>query len=217
MPPSKAWVRSLHLSKGQTIQRMLWPHQKKRGILNMKKKKTPKKAGKKRKKLKKKVKKRKKKKLRIIDNEPYVARVKTLYYVNKWNIPTISKKFKEWGIKPNSIGSVHRALHARIVISPDRMQQIMKNVTKIETENEELIGLSINDKFDGKVLSEDLAGYELEITGTSDKSGFCGLARINGPDLHKVLLSYETGMHKRPKKIGLEKRGYEGEKTITNS
>ena len=50
---------------------------------------------------------------------------------------------------------------------------------KIETENEDLVGYSINDKVDGKEFSSDLTGYELLITGTSDKSGFMGRAEID--------------------------------------
>jgi len=77
---------------------------------------------------------------------------------------------------------------------------------KVETENEDLIGYSIGDKIDGSLFSNDLAGYELEITGTSDKAGFCGMPSIQGARLHKVLLSYERGMKKRPKHEGKKVR-----------
>ncbi len=80
---------------------------------------------------------------------------------------------------------------------------------KIESENEELVGNSIGEKIDGSLISEDLAGYELEITGTSDKAGFCGIPEVNGPRLQKLLLSYERGMKKRPK--------HEGKKTRSNT
>jgi len=70
---------------------------------------------------------------------------------------------------------------------------------KTETSDESLVGLSIMDKIDGKQLSQDLIGYELEITGTSDKAGFAGFANIEGPGLKKVLLGYGKGMHKKPK------------------
>ncbi len=43
---------------------------------------------------------------------------------------------------------------------------------KLESESESLVGHSIGEKFDGKEISEDLEGFELQITGTSDKSGF---------------------------------------------
>jgi ribosomal protein S6E (S10) len=77
---------------------------------------------------------------------------------------------------------------------------------KVESENEELTNHSIGETIDGSLISQDLAGYELEITGTSDKAGFCGLKTIEGPRLHKKLLSYETGMHTRPKKEGKRAR-----------
>jgi len=75
---------------------------------------------------------------------------------------------------------------------------------KVETEDEKLVGYSIGEKIKGEEISADLTGYELEITGTSDKAGFCGMKSINGPNLKKVLLGYGTGMHKRPK--GLTKK-----------
>ncbi|MCK4649808.1 30S ribosomal protein S6e [Candidatus Pacearchaeota archaeon] len=88
---------------------------------------------------------------------------------------------------------------------------------KIETENEELAGHSINDKIDGKEFSPDLEGYELLITGTSDKSGFMGSPNIDGPNLHKVLLGYGRGMKKKPKgegKINRKPKGLRLRKTV---
>ena len=70
---------------------------------------------------------------------------------------------------------------------------------KTETESENLVGTSIGDKIEGKLLNENLEGYEIQITGTSDKSGFMGSPEIDGPNLHKVLLGYGKGMHKKPK------------------
>jgi small subunit ribosomal protein S6e len=77
---------------------------------------------------------------------------------------------------------------------------------KVESENEDLTGHSIGEKIDGSLVSDDLAGYQLQITGTSDKAGFCGLETLEGPRLHKKLLSYEKGMHKRPKLEGKRQR-----------
>ena len=77
---------------------------------------------------------------------------------------------------------------------------------KVESENEEIIGHSIGETISGSLISKDLADYELKITGTSDKAGFCGLFHMEGPRLKKVLLSYETGMHKRPKLEGKKQR-----------
>ena len=74
---------------------------------------------------------------------------------------------------------------------------------KVETSNENLIEYSIGDSIPGKEISNDLEGYELEITGTSDKAGFMGRKEIDGSNLKKILLGYGSGMHKKPK--GLKK------------
>jgi len=76
---------------------------------------------------------------------------------------------------------------------------------KVETEDENLVGKSIGDKIDGAEFSEDLKGYEIEITGTSDKSGFCGVKSISGPNLKKILLGYGHGMRKKPRREGKKK------------
>ncbi len=88
---------------------------------------------------------------------------------------------------------------------------------KVESEDEKLVGYSIGDKFDGKEISSDLEGYEIEITGTSDKAGFTGMENIDGPNLHKVLLSYGKGMHKKPKgegKVNRKPKGLRLRKTV---
>ena len=79
---------------------------------------------------------------------------------------------------------------------------------KLELESEELVGKKLHEKIEGKELNPDLEGYEFEITGASDKAGFPALENVEGSQLKKVLLSYEKGMHKRPK--------YEGKKKRTN-
>jgi ribosomal protein S6E (S10) len=88
---------------------------------------------------------------------------------------------------------------------------------KVETEDEKLVGVSIGDKVKGEEISEDLKGYEIEITGTSDKSGFCGMPSISGPNLHKVLLGYGPGMHMKPKgekKVNKKPNGLRLRKTV---
>jgi small subunit ribosomal protein S6e len=77
---------------------------------------------------------------------------------------------------------------------------------KVESDNEELTNHSIGDSIAGTLISSDLEGYEVLITGTSDKAGFAGIKAIEGPRLHKKLLSYETGMKKRPKLEGKKQR-----------
>jgi small subunit ribosomal protein S6e len=77
---------------------------------------------------------------------------------------------------------------------------------KFETESEELVGKSLGDKIEGKEISPNFHGYEFEITGTSDKSGFTSMKDVEGIGLKKVLLTYGKGMHKRSKKEGKRKR-----------
>jgi len=76
---------------------------------------------------------------------------------------------------------------------------------KLEAEAPALIGKQLHDKINGKDVSPDLDGYELEITGASDKSGFTAMKEVEGVGLKKVLLSYEKGMKKRPRKEGKKK------------
>ena len=88
---------------------------------------------------------------------------------------------------------------------------------KVESDSESLVGLAIGDKVKGTEISEDLKGYELEITGTSDKAGFAGFAEIHGPNLKRVLLKYGKGMHKKPrgeKKINRRPKGLRLRKTV---
>ncbi|MFH1307785.1 MAG: S6e family ribosomal protein [archaeon] len=77
---------------------------------------------------------------------------------------------------------------------------------KLELDNELLEGRKIGEKLDGKEINSDLAGYELEITGTSDLAGFPGLKQEEGPNLRKVLLSYGPGMHTKPRREGKKGR-----------
>lgn len=70
---------------------------------------------------------------------------------------------------------------------------------KLETEANALIDKELHAKINGKDVSDDLEGYELEITGASDKSGFTAMKDVEGMGRKKVLLSYGKGMHKKPK------------------
>ena len=88
---------------------------------------------------------------------------------------------------------------------------------KLETEDQKLVGYSIGDKINGKEFSKDLEGYEIEITGTSDKAGFAGFKEIEGQNLRRVLLKYGKGMHKKPKgegKINRRPKGLRLRKTV---
>jgi len=65
-----------------------------------------------------------------------------------------------------------------------------------------LIGKKIGDKFSGNHLG--LAGYELEVTGGSDKEGFPMRRDMEGPGRKKILLSHGPGFH--PASKGRRKR-----------
>ena len=72
---------------------------------------------------------------------------------------------------------------------------------KFEVDNENIVGTKIGGNLDGKEIDSSLEGYEFEVTGTSDKAGFCGMPKIDGPGLKKVLLTYGMGMRKKPKRF----------------
>ena len=76
---------------------------------------------------------------------------------------------------------------------------------KLETESEEIVGKELHDKINGKILLPDLEGYELEITGASDKAGFTAMKEVEGIGLKKLLLTYGKAMHTRPRKEGKKK------------
>jgi small subunit ribosomal protein S6e len=76
---------------------------------------------------------------------------------------------------------------------------------KLESESEELIGKELYNKIHGKILSPDLEGYEFEITGASDSSGFTSHKDVLGTGLKRLLLTYGKAMHKRPRREGKKK------------
>lgn len=75
----------------------------------------------------------------------------------------------------------------------------------LETESEELIGKELHNKIEGKDISSELGGYEFEITGASDSSGFTTMEGVEGTGLKRVLLTYGKGMHRRPRREGKKK------------
>jgi|SRR3989344_8287344 len=75
---------------------------------------------------------------------------------------------------------------------------------KLETEVESIIGKAIGDKIDGKEIKPELDGYELEIMGGSDLSGFPMYSKQEGLGLRSVLLSKGWGMH--DKRSGVRRR-----------
>ncbi|MCK9568039.1 hypothetical protein M0R72_03735 [Candidatus Pacearchaeota archaeon] len=75
----------------------------------------------------------------------------------------------------------------------------------LESDNEELMGKELHNKIEGKDISGDLSGYEFEITGASDTSGFTSFENVEGTGLKRVLLTYGKGMHRRPRREGKKK------------
>lgn len=90
---------------------------------------------------------------------------------------------------------------------------------KAESDNQALIRMKIGDKLEGDIVSPELAGYQLEITGTSDIAGFPGAKGQIGGQLRRVLLVRgDLGMRQtKPEGLRIKKslRGEEiSEKTM---
>jgi small subunit ribosomal protein S6e len=83
--------------------------------------------------------------------------------------------------------------------------------TQLETESEVIVGKAIGEKIKGNDISADLEGYELEITGTSDISGFPGKKGLEGTGYHRQLLTKGFAMKNTQKGLRLRKtlRGQE--------
>lgn len=79
---------------------------------------------------------------------------------------------------------------------------------KKEIDNESLFGKKIGEKIEGNEISPELAGYGLEITGTSDKAGFPGKKDVEGPELKRVLLTKGFALHTRPKGLSKKKKAF---------
>jgi small subunit ribosomal protein S6e len=72
---------------------------------------------------------------------------------------------------------------------------------KLEAEANAMNGKNLGDTIKGEDVSADFAGYEFEITGGSDKSGFPLKKGVEGIGLSRVLLTEGWGMHKKPKGV----------------
>ena len=73
---------------------------------------------------------------------------------------------------------------------------------QLESDSKQLNGLSIGDDFDGSILGLD--GYNLRITGGSDKNGFTMRRDVQGTRRIKSLLSGGIGYN--PKSDGVKRR-----------
>ncbi len=79
--------------------------------------------------------------------------------------------------------------------------------------DDSLIGKKIGDKIDGGLLG--LEGYELEISGGSDDSGFAMRADLQGPNKKKLLLSGGVGVKKGFRKN--REKGLRKKKTVAGN
>ncbi len=87
-----------------------------------------------------------------------------------------------------------------VVSDPETGKSYQKELDKNQAKV--LYGMKIGDKIKGDQLG--LAGYELVITGGSDKDGFPMRSDLHGTSRKRVLLSGGTGFH--PKRKGERKR-----------
>ncbi len=85
---------------------------------------------------------------------------------------------------------------------------------KLELETEYLIGKSVGETIHGKELKHELEGYEFEISGGSDISGFPLSKDAEGIGLKKVLLTKGWGMRDNTK--GIRRRKTVRGKTISS-
>jgi len=89
---------------------------------------------------------------------------------------------------------------------PFKINVSLKGKTKkYETDNEYFIDRTIGEKIQGKEVADELDGYELKVTGTSDKAGFPGLKKYPGATLKKVLLKKGMAMKDKRKGVRLRK------------
>lgn len=84
-------------------------------------------------------------------------------------------------------------------------------VHQIETDAKNFVGKAIGDTFNGEIV--DLNGYEFEITGGSDKSGFPMRESIEGSERERVLIEQGSGI--REKEDGMKRRKSVRGKTVS--
>ena len=79
---------------------------------------------------------------------------------------------------------------------------------KVELDSEELVGKKIGENVAGNIVAPLLNGYELQITGPSDKAGFAGHPNVQGSILKKLLLTKGKFLKRVPHK------GFRRKKTV---
>jgi len=72
------------------------------------------------------------------------------------------------------------------------------------------LGKKIGDIIKGEEIDKKFSGYEFEITGLSDTSGFPGVKGVKGK-VRRLLLSYGVGMRQRRPKGLRKKKSVHGE------
>lgn len=84
---------------------------------------------------------------------------------------------------------------------------------QIESENnEQLLGTKIGETFSGGIIGLD--GYELEVTGGSDKDGFPMRNSVEGTERKRMLLADGSGIQKQ--EDGVKKRKSVRGNTVSN-
>lgn len=82
---------------------------------------------------------------------------------------------------------------------------------KDDTIKARLIGKKIGDIIKGEEINKEFHGYEFEITGLSNKSGFPAIKGVKGGKVKRLLLKYGTGMRQRKPKGLRKKKSIHGE------
>jgi small subunit ribosomal protein S6e len=75
-----------------------------------------------------------------------------------------------------------------------------KRTAHLEAESESIMGKKLGEKISGDEISPNLSGYELEITGASDKAGFPSAKKVEGPGLKRLMLTKGFALRKLKKK-----------------
>jgi small subunit ribosomal protein S6e len=86
---------------------------------------------------------------------------------------------------------------------------------KLELTDESILGKSVGDTIKGEEVKTELNGYEMQITGGSDSSGFPLFEEVEGLGLKRVLLTKGKGM--RDNRRGLRMRKTVRGKTIAST
>ena len=76
---------------------------------------------------------------------------------------------------------------------------------RTQLEGEALVGKKLGEKVSGSEISVDLEGYELEITGAPDTSGFPYKKDLQGQELKRVMFTRGWGMRDKTKGLRLRK------------